>query len=275
VTVFFPDLSNWNSSVGLQPNTVAVIAKATEGIYYRDQSFFRFKDEAARQGSIFSGYHFLIQGSDPAAQADAYHVFAGDVPCMLDVETEGKSKPSVADCLTFIERLKALGGRCWGVYIPKWYWEQVGGDLGLLEASGAVVVSSLYTTYSDSGAGWDGYGGATPRVWQYTNAQSYGGTGCDFNAFQGTADELKSLIYGEPSMDLSTPITFSPNVLKEFPELAAQGFGGSAPLGTVLGWMAARIAHLVAEVELAKAQTGGVDAQAVANAVLAELKAKL
>jgi GH25 family lysozyme M1 (1,4-beta-N-acetylmuramidase) len=273
MTVFFPDLSNWESTLGIQPGTAAVVAKATEGTYYRDASFFRFKDECSRLGITFSGYHFLIQGIDPVAQANAYHVYAGDVPCMLDVETTGSSKPGVDEVVAFIDALKAAGGRCWGVYFPQWYWNQVGGDLGRLGASGAALVASNYTTYSDSGPGWKAYGGATPRVWQYTNSQSYGGSPCDFNAFKGTADELKALIYGDP-MDLATPLTFSPAVVQQFPELASQGFNGSASLGTVLGWMAARIAHLVNEVEAAKA-SAGADASAVADAVLAELKAKL
>lgn len=274
MTIFFPDLSNWEPNLNIQPGTVAVVAKATEGTYYRDASFFRFKDQAANVGAIFSGYHFLISNQDPALQAAAYHDFAGNVPCMLDVETEGASRPTVDECLSFMAALKALGGRCWGVYFPRWYQAQVGGDLGALERAGAVLVSSSYTTYTNGGAGWDSYGGGTPRIWQYTNSQSYGGSPCDFNAFKGTLDDLKSLIYGGSDMDLSTPVPFSPAVVQQFPELASQGFNGSASLGTVLGWMAARIAHLVNEVEAAKA-SAGADASAVADAILAELKAKL
>lgn len=273
MTIFFPDLSNWEPNLDIQPGTVAVVAKATEGTYYRDASFFRFKDQAANIGAIFSGYHFLIQGEDASAQADNYHTFAGDVPCMLDVETEGNSAPNLVDVLAFIDALKKAGGRCWGVYYPRWYWDRTGGDLGALERAGAALVSSSYTTYTNGGAGWGSYGGGTPRIWQYTNSQSYGGSPCDFNAFKGTADELKALIYGD-SMDLSTPVPFSSAVVQQFPELASQGFNGSASLGTVLGWMAARIAHLVNEVEAAKA-SAGADASAVADAILTELKAKL
>lgn len=274
MTLFFPDLSNWEPNLEIQPGTVAVVAKATEGTYYQDASFFRFKDGAARVGALFSGYHFLMQSIDPAEQADFYHSYAGNIPCMLDVETEGNSRPTVNQCVSFIKRLQALGGRCWGVYFPRWYWQLVGGDLGALERSGAVLISSSYTTYSDTGAGWAGYGNATPKVWQYTNNQPYGGSPCDFNAFRGSRDDLAALINGGSDVDPSTPITFSPNVVKLFPELAGQGFDSSASLNTVLGWMAARIAHLVGEVDSLKA-SGGVDASAVAEAVLAELKAKL
>ena len=274
MTVFFPDLSNWEPSLNLEPGTVAVVAKATEGDYYKDASFARFRDQAKNIGAVFSGYHFLISNIDPALQAKWYHDFAGNIPCMLDVETEGASRPTVDECLSFMSALKGLGGRCWGVYFPRWYQAQVGGDLGALERAGAVLVSSSYTTYSETGPGWDPYGGATPKVWQYTNNQAYGGAPCDFNAFRGSVGELAALIYGGSDMDMNTPVTFSPAVVQQFPELAAQGFGNAASLNTVLGWMAARIAHLVNEVEAAKA-SAGADASAVADAILAELKAKL
>lgn len=196
MTIAFPDLSNWEPNLHLQPNTVTVIAKATEGDYYRDQSYARFKSEAAAQGSIFSGYHFLKADIDPAAQADYYHAFAGATPCMLDVETEGTSKPTVDEVIAFANRLRAIGGRAWASYFPEWYHSQVGGDLSRLTGAGLVLVSSNYTSYSDNGPGWASYGGATPRIWQYTDAQPYGGAPCDFNAFRGTVSELAALVNG-------------------------------------------------------------------------------
>ena len=196
MTIAFPDLSNWEPNLHIQPATVAVIAKATEGDYYRDASYGRFKSEAAALGSIFSGYHFLKSDIDAASQADYYHAFAGATPCMIDVETEGASKPTVDEVVAFANRLKAVGGRAWAVYFPKWYHDQVGGDLSRLAGAGLVLVSSNYTSYSDNGPGWESYGGATPRIWQYTNAQPYGGGSCDFNAFRGTVGDLAALVNG-------------------------------------------------------------------------------
>lgn len=197
MTIFFPDISSYEYGLSIAPGTVAVIAKATEGTYYRDANYAGFKAQAAAVGAIFSAYHFLKAGGG-AAQADYYHAWAGAVPCMLDVETEGASKPTVLDCLAFINRLRDIGGRVWGAYFPAWYWEQVGGSLASL---GVAVVSSNYTAYSDTGPGWAPYGGAAPVIWQYTNAQSYGGQLVDFNAFKGTVAQLAALING------TTPIT--------------------------------------------------------------------
>lgn len=194
MTIFYPDLSNWESGLHIQPGTVAVVAKATEGDYYHDGSYQRFKTEAASVGAIFSGYHFLKANITPERQADYYFGYAGATPCMLDVETEGDSKPTLDEVLAFADRLKGRGGRVWASYFPRWYHDQVGGDLSRLTAAGIALVSSNYTSYSDSGPGWEPYGGATPLMWQYTNAQHYGGGSCDFNAFRGSVADLAKLV---------------------------------------------------------------------------------
>jgi len=269
VTIFFPDISSYESGLTIQPGTVAVIAKATEGTYYRDAEYSNFEQQAAKVGAIFSAYHFLKAGN-ASAQADYCHAMVGSTPVMLDVETEGASKPTVTDVATFIARMHVLGGRVWGAYIPKWYWQQVGGDLASL---GVAVVSSSYAAYSDTGPGWAPYGGITPTAWQYTDKQPYGGQTMDFNAYRGTVAELAALINGtgtpSPStssgadMALTDVVHFSPELVKRYSELAGEGFGTSAPLETVLGWMAGRVAHLA-------------DTQdAVVEAAVAPVKAEL
>ena len=159
MTVFFPDISSYEAGLTIQPGTVAVIAKATEGTYYRDAQYQNFKAQAAQVGAVFSAYHFLKAGNG-AAQADYCHAMVGNIPVMLDVETEGNSKPTVADCLAFIARMRALGGRVWGVYFPRWYWEQVGGNLALLGV--ALVASGYPGDYSDTDPDWKPYGGVAP-----------------------------------------------------------------------------------------------------------------
>ena len=283
MTVFYPDISSYEEGLRIQPGTVAVVAKATEGTYYVDKFYDDFKAQAANAGAIFSGYHFLVTGSSAADQAQAYFNKAGSTPCMLDVETTGTSKPSVDLVVAFIEALKGLGGRVWGVYFPQWYWGQVGGDLGRVTAAGAVLVSSNYTAYSDSGPGWNAYGGATPAVWQYTNAQSYGGQSVDFNAFKGTAAELAALINGDTVDPNTTMLTFSPQIDGWYPDIAKDGgqWSGQVGMNDVLTWMAGRVGHLIHQVEnLQKTVNGltagtGASPQAIAAETLAELKAKL
>jgi len=270
VTTFYPDLSSYQAGYIIPSGTPAVVAKATEGVYYIDASFQDFKAQAAHLGIPFSGYHFLKSESSPEAQAQYYFNVAGKIPCMLDVEQSGGSRPGVDWCQRFITALHALGGRVWSVYYPRWYLSLTGGSLASL---GVPVIASEYRSYSDTN--WPApYGDITPTVWQYTS------TPIDMNAFKGTASELAALMNGT-EMDLNTIITFSPVVDQQMPDLTAEGFGGSAPLGTVLGWMAARVAHLVNQVNdlTAKVNTlqggGSVNPAAVADAELAEIKAKL
>lgn len=288
MTIAFPDISSYEDGLRLQGGTVAVIAKATEGNYYKDADFFNFKEQAHNVGAVFSGYHFLKAGIDPAEQARYYHDFAGNIPCMLDVETEGTSKPGVDVVVAFIAALKALGGRVWGVYFPKWYWEQVGGDLNRLTAAGAILVSSSYTTYSDTGPGWEAYatGQPAPTVWQYTNAFSYGGQSVDFNAYKGTVQQLSDLINGD-TMDPSTPLTFPAQVTGWYPDLAKDGgtWTGQQSFNDLITMMAGRVGHIVHVVETLQAEvaalkaggtvTGAPTAQQNAAETLAELKARL
>jgi hypothetical protein len=275
MTIFYPDLSNYQAGYQIPSGTPAVVAKATEGTYYTDSSFHDFQHQATVMGIPFSGYHFLKAESSPEAQAQYYYNFAGKYPCMLDVETEGTSKPGVDWCLRFMTALKGLGGHVWGVYLPQWYWGEVGGDLGSLVAAGAVIISSNYTSYSDGGPGWNEYGNAVPVIWQYTS------TPIDMNAFKGTPAQLAAIINGSSSgedMNLTDTVTFSPNVVAQFPELAAEGFGGSTNVETILTWTAARVAHLVNEVNQLRAGgtvTGAPTAQQNAAETLAELKARL
>jgi lysozyme len=272
MTLFYPDLSSYQAGYKVPSGTPAVVAKATEGTYYMDSSFHDFQHQATVLGVPFSGYHFLKAESSPEAQAQYYHDFAGAYPCMLDVETSGTSKPGVDWCLRFMTALKGLGGRVWGVYFPQWYWGEVGGDLGSLVAAGAVLISSTYTSYSDSGSGWNEYGNAVPTMWQYTS------TPIDMNAFKGTPAQLAATINGGSSdVNLTDVVTFSPAVDQQFPDLAAEGFGGSTTIETVWLWTAARVAEILNKVNDLenKVNTGQVNAQQVADLVIAELKAKL
>jgi hypothetical protein len=275
VTIFYYDVSSFQGQMQLPLDAAAIVAKATEGDYYRDSEYTWFKQQAANRSLPFSGYHFLKQEIDPAVQAQYYHSFAGGVPCMVDVETSGNSHPTVDQTVAFIEALHGLGGRVWGAYIPRWYWSQVGGDLGRLTALGVVLISSNYTSYSDTGAGWQSYGGAVPAAWQFTS------TPIDKNAFKGTPAELAATINGGSSdVNLTDVVTFSPAVDQQFPDLASEGFGGSTTIETVWLWTAARVAEILNRMTALEAKVGtggGVAPSAQQNAAetLAELKARL
>ena len=277
MTLFYPDLSNYQAGYKIPPGTPAVVAKATEGTYYLDSSFHDFQHQATVMGVPFSGYHFLKSESSPEEQAQYYYNFAGKIPCMIDCETSGGSRPGVDWCQRFINALHALGGRVWSVYYPHWYLNATGGSLAAL---GVPVVASEYRSYDDNN--WPaGYGGIEPLIWQYTS------TPIDMNAFKGTPAELAAIINGTSGpvssgaeVNLTDTVTFSPAVLQQMPDLGPEGFGGSTNLQTLWTWTAARVAEILNKVNdlenKINAGTGGqLNAQQVADLVIAELKAKL
>ena len=119
---------------------------------------------------------------------------------MLDMETENldgfTSEPSVTDAANFVSRYRAIGGVIYLLYLPRWYWASLGSpSLTPLIELGLLLVSSNYTSYSDSGPGWASYGGMTPVIWQYTdNATLNGVNPVDFNAYRGTVADFESQV---------------------------------------------------------------------------------
>lgn len=186
MTIFFPDVSNHNGGLVIQPGTVFVWAKASEGTYYTDPTYQNFKAQAASVGAGFGAYHFLTAGNG-SAQADyCFNIVGRGVPLFVDVEPTGSSFPTTADVVAFRDRYRALGGILEVQYYPKSYADSQGANLAV---TGLKTINANYTSYSDSGPGWVSYDGITPFEWQYTDVQSYGGQSVDFNAYKGTYDQ--------------------------------------------------------------------------------------
>jgi GH25 family lysozyme M1 (1,4-beta-N-acetylmuramidase) len=197
VTIFYPDISAFQGNISLA-GTVAVCAKATEGTGWTSANYSWQKAEAARRGAFFFAYHFLHAGN-ASAQADyCFNVVGKNVGLMLDWEPAGSSRPGVNDAVAFIERYRALGGTVNIVYLPHWYWAQMGSpSLGAIASRGCYNVNSAYTTYSDNSSNWNSFGGLEVKIWQYTSSFRFSGQNVDFNAFKGTVDELKALVIGK------------------------------------------------------------------------------
>jgi len=102
----------------------------------------------------------------------------------------------MADIQHFIDAYRSSGGTCNLIYLPRWYWSQLGSpSLSPLIQRRMALWSSSYTTYTDAsnGAGWLPYGGMPPKVWQWTDKHSWHGQLVDFNAFKGSVDEFRQL----------------------------------------------------------------------------------
>lgn len=198
MTIHYPDISAFQKGLDLK-GAPAVQVKATEGTGYFSDTYTWHKTNAASHGCYFIGYHFLLQGN-VAAQAQFCHSHVGATPLSLDVEAEGSSKPGLSDAVGFIDAYRKLGGKVHLIYLPHWYWQ---GSIGAPSLAPLVqrdihLHSSAYTTYtdSDSGIGWQPYGGMKPAIWQYTDHQGFNGMSVDFSAFRGTVAQLRSLATG-------------------------------------------------------------------------------
>jgi hypothetical protein len=203
MTIFGPDISSYQSGLDLSRLASAsfVIAKTTEGTYYTDANYQAWRRQAAGLGKPFVWYHFL-SGEDSRAQAQHTLSNVGDsaLPGMLDAEPAGSFSPSLAQMVAYVDAAHAAGLNLRLVYLPRWYWQQIGSPgLSALANRGVQLVSSSYPGGSggapgiypgDGAAGWQSYGGMTPLLYQFTAQASDGGQLLDYNAFRGSIDQL-------------------------------------------------------------------------------------
>ena len=195
MVLFYPDVSGYQGNIDLA-GVPAACAKATEGGSYASPFYAAQKNEAAKAGAFFFAYHFLHAGNG-RQQALWCRSKTPGVPLMLDFEPTGSSEPRLPDAVAFITAYRGAGGVCNLVYLPHWYWQQIGApDLKPLRDLGMLLVSSAYPgSYTgDHGSGWQPYGGMDVTIWQYTSTQVLHGQKVDYNAYRGTLDQLESLV---------------------------------------------------------------------------------
>lgn len=240
MTIWYPDVSNHEGAMPLQAGTVAVCAKASEGTGYTDPFYGHYRSEAQRVGAVFFAYHFLHAGSGAAQAEHCFAVTGPGVNVMIDHEPTNGSNPTVQDAVDFAVRYRQLGGLCSVDYLPHWYWSNPVGSpsggmgspsLAPLAAAGLSLISSSYTTYSDTGPGWAGYGGLSPVIWQYTNALPYSGQSVDFNAFRGTVDQLRALLGYTAPHSAHTPQEGTMLILREQGADSVYGLDGGVLWG--------------------------------------------
>lgn len=183
------------------------ILKATEGHTYTDPWFSRNLAKARDAGLLVAAYHY--QREESAAQWQADHIEATvpkGVPVILDVEHGGGG---VALTRQLNAELNRRGYRTPLLYLPAWYWRQIGSpDLSGLPP----LWYSRYANYEGGAASaiyqrnadwfaqhWDGYGGLPVAVLQFTSSATVAGhTPVDGNAYRGTRQELAAMFDADP-----------------------------------------------------------------------------
>ena len=193
MTIFYPDVSSFQTGISFAGCVIAM-TKATENDNYTNPDYAPAKARAANAGAYFCAYHFLHAGNGAGQASHAYGVVGSGVPLMIDCELTTGSAPQISDVVDFVTQYRALGGKTYLLYLPRWYWQGNLGQASLAPVTdlGMLLVSSDYTTYSDAGPGWAPYGGMTPVVWQYTSSASLNGVAnVDMNAYQGTLADFQ------------------------------------------------------------------------------------
>jgi peptidoglycan hydrolase-like protein with peptidoglycan-binding domain len=202
MTIFYPDVSSYQTGISFAGCVIAMV-KATENNDYTNPDYEAAQKRAADAGAYLCAYHFLHAGNGAGQASYAFGVVGSDVPLMIDCEPAYNangtiaSAPQISDVVAFTNQYRALGGKVYLLYLPNWYWS---GDLNQASLAsvielGMLLVSSDYTGYSDTGPGWNAYGGMTPVVWQYTSTATLNGVvNVDMNAYQGTLASFQAQV---------------------------------------------------------------------------------
>jgi lysozyme len=197
------DISHYQGTPSLQAlqdaGIVAVIAKATQGLDLRDQTYFEKKDALKNAGLKWGSYHYA-SGSDPALQVENYLDYAKPEPdelIALDYEPSSFGPNMSYDQLVaFVELIHSRLGRYPVIY---------GGSL--LRESLQNIDQSILSNCALWYARYDYYPIGVPKIWnrwtlwQYSdgnlpeslpdNLKSISGYGpCDRDTYNGTQQQL-------------------------------------------------------------------------------------
>lgn len=185
--------------------------KATEGAGFVDRQFAANLAAGRAAGMLVAAYHY--QRGDVSAAAQVAHIqrhVPRDVPIVLDVEANGGDARLTRDLNA---RLNAAGYRTPLLYLPKWYWQQIGSpDLRGLPPL-------WFSRYPDNRGGsasqiygrvpasyWNGYGGLGVEVLQFSSSATVAGrTPIDVNAYRGSREQLAALFGGAPGAAPTAP----------------------------------------------------------------------
>lgn len=218
MVLFGLDVSRWQGNNPHHGHAAAqgvsfCICKSTQGNSWLDPKWGvnLAKCRAAYGDDFVAAYHY-VEGSDSAASQVEWikqHV-PRTVAVIPDVE-DGSG--GVALLRDIVALLRAAGYRVPMIYLPRWYWQQIGSPslAGLPPLWSSRYPDNQQGTILDEYADvparyWDGYGGLPVAMLQFSSSgivASYGPL--DLNAFRGTKAELKQLLSGTSGGGGGTP----------------------------------------------------------------------
>lgn len=193
-----------------------VFIKATEGASFVDPAFAANLNEARAAGLLVAAYHYVRSNATAADQCrNIDRVIPRDVPVILDVEANSGGLDLTRAILEWLER---AGRRSPLLYLPRWYWQQIGSPslVGLPSLWSSRypdnVTGSLADEYADVPQSyWNGYGGLGVTVLQFTSsARVAGHQPLDGNAYIGTREQLAAVLGSEENDMQPTDLVIDP-----------------------------------------------------------------
>lgn len=182
-----------------EQNFSFVTARATVGLS-TDTLYSHFHYRCQIHKIPFAAYTFVKASSDPRSQAQlAARVVGNHIPFMVDIE-QGRWKHAQE----FISECKHIGMNVQSLYLPHWYWEEIGSpkldegvtkDLALIQSSyGRNRVGYASAVYpGDKSSEWQGFGGKTVEILQFGSrirVDGYNGF-IDGDAYKGSRSQLE------------------------------------------------------------------------------------
>lgn len=174
------DVSHWQGTINWAMVRAAgkkfAIAKATEGIGYKDDSYDRNKAGAMGQGIVFGAYHFARPGSNnPVIEADWFVDNSGYVPGMivptLDLERTGGLTDTqlISWVKAWVGRVNDRLGVKPMIYASPSFWRENMNNSRWFADNGYDMLWVAHWGTSNPSVPGENWGGKSWTFWQYTS----------------------------------------------------------------------------------------------------------
>ena len=173
------DISHWQGTIDWRQVAAAgksfAIAKATEGVGYRDDTYARNKAGAMSNGLKFGAYHFARPENDPIREADWFVDNAdyeqGMLIPTLDLERTGGRGPTGLTNWTksWLQRVEERLGVKAMIYMSPYFWRTNLNDTRWFADNGYDVLWVAHWHVAVPQPPAENWGGKGWTFWQYTS----------------------------------------------------------------------------------------------------------
>ena len=173
------DVSHWQGAIDWTKVKAAgktfAIAKATEGVGFKDDHYDRNKAGAMGQGIKFGAYHFARPENDPIQEADWFVNNAGIQHGMLiptlDLErTGGRSTTELTSWVkSWVQRVDARLGVKPMIYVSPSFWRTYMANTRWFADNGYAILWVANWGVTSPSVPGDNWGGRSWTFWQYTS----------------------------------------------------------------------------------------------------------